>query len=65
MSKEKVRAKITITIPDSGRVQYEFKGDLNTNWIRVVSAKMLREFRHYKQRRLNDARRTESESNSE
>jgi hypothetical protein len=53
MGKEKVRAKIIITIPDSGKIQYDFKGDLNTNWIRVISAKMLREYRTDKQRRTH------------
>ena len=61
MGKEKVRAKIIITIPDSGKIQYDFKGDLNTNWIRVISAKMLREYRTDKQRRLNNGR-SDSES---
>ena len=61
MGKEKVRAKATITIPESGKLQFEFLGDWNTNWIRVASSKMLREFRHYKQRRLTHGK-SDSES---
>jgi hypothetical protein len=60
MAKNTVRAKIIITIPDSGKIEYDFKGDLNTNWIRVVSAKLLREFRH-KQRRLSNGKQFDSD----
>jgi len=61
MGKEKVRAKATITIPESGKLQFEFLGDWNTNWARLVGAKFLREYRNYKQRGLNNGR-SDSES---
>ena len=61
MGKEKVRAKATITIPESGKLQFEFLGDWNTNWARLVGAKFLREYRNHQQRRTHHGK-SDSES---